>query len=150
MSRFWFAETFCARALRPVTAPRRPCSPTRGSLGVSAVERRLGREGCGFLEVLDSFTMRGACHRRRLGVLPRSDARPATRLSGDGRPDGTVEDAGPEASKLGPVRGTTSRQPAESSGRRDHCVSPFVRFVYLHVIWFVLWLKVEPFKDVFP
>jgi uncharacterized membrane protein len=23
-------------------------------------------------------------------------------------------------------------------------------FVYLHVIWFVLWLKVEPFKDVFP
>jgi len=22
-------------------------------------------------------------------------------------------------------------------------------FVYLHVIWFVLWLKVEPFKDVF-
>jgi uncharacterized membrane protein len=25
-----------------------------------------------------------------------------------------------------------------------------VGFVYLHVIWFVLWLKVEPFKDVFP
>ena len=23
-------------------------------------------------------------------------------------------------------------------------------FVYLHVIWFVLWVKVEPFKDVFP
>ena len=23
-------------------------------------------------------------------------------------------------------------------------------FVYLHVIWFVLWLKLEPFKDVFP
>jgi len=23
-------------------------------------------------------------------------------------------------------------------------------FVYLHVIWFVLWLKVEPFRDVFP
>ena len=23
-------------------------------------------------------------------------------------------------------------------------------FVYLHVIWFVLWLKVEPFNDVFP
>jgi uncharacterized membrane protein len=23
-------------------------------------------------------------------------------------------------------------------------------FVYLHVIWFVLWLRYEPFKDVFP
>jgi len=23
-------------------------------------------------------------------------------------------------------------------------------FVYLHVIWFILWLKVEPFKDAFP
>jgi uncharacterized membrane protein len=23
-------------------------------------------------------------------------------------------------------------------------------FVYLHVVWFVLWLKYEPFKDVFP
>jgi uncharacterized membrane protein len=23
-------------------------------------------------------------------------------------------------------------------------------FVYLHVIWFVLWIKVEAFKDVFP
>ena len=23
-------------------------------------------------------------------------------------------------------------------------------FVYLHVIWFVLWLEFEPFKDVFP
>ena len=23
-------------------------------------------------------------------------------------------------------------------------------FVYLHVIWFALWLKVEPFNDVFP
>jgi uncharacterized membrane protein len=23
-------------------------------------------------------------------------------------------------------------------------------FAYLHVVWFVLWLKYEPFKDVFP
>ena len=23
-------------------------------------------------------------------------------------------------------------------------------FVYIHVVWFILWLKVEPFKDVFP
>jgi len=23
-------------------------------------------------------------------------------------------------------------------------------FVYLHVIWFVVWLKLEPFKDAFP
>ncbi len=23
-------------------------------------------------------------------------------------------------------------------------------FVYIHVVWFIVWLKVEPFKDVFP
>jgi uncharacterized membrane protein len=23
-------------------------------------------------------------------------------------------------------------------------------FVYLHVVWFIVWLKMEPFKDVFP
>ena len=81
---------------------------------------------------------------------PRSDAQPATRLSGDGGPDGTVEDNRPEASKRGPLRGATSRQSAEPSGRRDHRVRRLDGFAYLHVIWFVLWLKVEPFKDVFP
>jgi uncharacterized membrane protein len=23
-------------------------------------------------------------------------------------------------------------------------------FVYIHVVWFILWLKIEPFKDAFP
>jgi uncharacterized membrane protein len=23
-------------------------------------------------------------------------------------------------------------------------------FVYIHVVWFILWLRAEPFKDVFP
>jgi uncharacterized membrane protein len=57
-----------------------------------------------------------------------------------------VEDDGPEASKLGPLRGTAGRQSAGA-------ITAFagsMGFVYLHVIWFVPWLKIEPFKDVFP
>jgi Protein of unknown function (DUF1003) len=61
-----------------------------------------------------------------------------------------LEDDGPEASKLGPLRGTAGRQSARPSGRRDHRVRWLdgVRLPPRDLV--VLWLKVEPFKDVFP
>jgi hypothetical protein len=93
----------------------------------------------------------GACHRRRLGVSRGPTPRPATRLSGDGRPEGTVEDDGPGASRAwAPVRGTMGRRPADRAADAITAFAGSMGFVSLHVIGFVLWLKVEPLKDVFP
>jgi uncharacterized membrane protein len=61
-----------------------------------------------------------------------------------------VRDNRPEASKRGPY---AKQRAASLQNRVADTITAFagsMGFVYLHVIWFVLWLKVEPFKDVFP
>jgi uncharacterized membrane protein len=45
------------------------------------------------------------------------------------------------------------RRAASLQDRAADAITAFagsMGFVYLHVIWFALWLKVEPFNDVFP
>jgi hypothetical protein len=47
------------------------------------------------------------------------------------------------------LRGPTG-QPAESSGDAIAAFAGLIVFAYYHVIGLVLWLKVEPFRDMFP
>lgn len=47
----------------------------------------------------------------------------------------------------------TEQRAASLQNRVADAITAFagsMGFVYLHVIWFVLWLNFEPFKDVFP
>ena len=110
----------------------------------------MGPGGCRFLKVLDLFAIREVCHGRRLGVSRGQTHDLPPELSGDGGPDGTVEDNDPSIQRC-PLRGATSRR---LQNRAADAITAFtgsmMGFVYLHVIWFVLWLKVEPFKHVFP
>jgi uncharacterized membrane protein len=114
------------------------------------VERRLGSGHCRFFEVLDLSAIRGVCHGRRLGVSRGQTHDPPLDRAATEDPMAlwrTTDPKHPSLARYAEQRG------ASLQNRVADVITAFagsMGFVYLHVIWFVLWLKLEPFKDVFP